>query len=260
MAGGEGRKCLLQRIVMKILAPLVMVLAGALCGCKTTRPQAARIDRRVVQADKIVWVGLDYSMVRMIGTNEFRNTDLIFPGMFLEWNDLFIREKWYQRLGKRLGKEVIVDTDEMYQRNRLATPKQVFEEADIEKALADAITPEDIAAAVQSYQLQEQEGVGLVFVMDVFTRKPDLHWNIAQVVSLGTLSIAEDINPLVRGPWKGSIQVVFFDIATREVLYTESDFHRAGGYGFRNYWFHPVKHAIEDLEKLRKRFKKETER
>ena len=40
----------------------------------------------LMASDTVVWAGLDYSMVRMIGTNDFKVPDAIFPGMLEKWN------------------------------------------------------------------------------------------------------------------------------------------------------------------------------
>jgi len=32
--------------------------------------------------EPLVWAGIDYSMIRLIGPSEFRVPDMIFPGMF----------------------------------------------------------------------------------------------------------------------------------------------------------------------------------
>jgi len=47
-----------------------------------------------------------------------------------------------------------------------------------------------------------------------------------------------------------SVYVVFFDIGSRKILYFERRCEKAGGMGFRNYWFGPVKRAVKDLPSL----------
>src|SRR6185503_3051682 len=42
--------------------------------------------------DTLVWCGLDYSKVKMIGTADFLQPQQIFPGMIVSWNGLFMTE------------------------------------------------------------------------------------------------------------------------------------------------------------------------
>ena len=40
-------------------------------------------------AQDLTWTGIDYGLVTMIGTEDFREPDTIFPGMMTKWNHLF---------------------------------------------------------------------------------------------------------------------------------------------------------------------------
>ncbi len=77
----------------------------------------------------------------------------------------------------------------------------------------DPPEPEAVAAAVVSWPLAVGEGVGQGIVMD----------------------------RLVKREAQGCGWVVFFDLSTHEVHFTERKCRVAEGFGFRNYWFHPVK-------------------
>src|SRR5207248_8255399 len=45
-----------------------------------------------LSTNTLVWCGLDYSEVKMIGTLDFRQPAQIFPGELIEWNGLFMKE------------------------------------------------------------------------------------------------------------------------------------------------------------------------
>jgi len=49
----------------------------------------------------------------------------------------------------------------------------------------------------------------------------------------------------------GAVYVVYFNIETREVLFTQRKVSNAVGFGFRNYWFRVVKDAEPVLSKYR---------
>ena len=54
----------------------------------------ATIKQLLQSSNAVVWAGLDYSMVRMIGNSDtIKVPDLIFQNMPEKWNDLFIDER-----------------------------------------------------------------------------------------------------------------------------------------------------------------------
>ena len=55
---------------------------------------------------------------------------------------------------------------------------------------------------------------------------------------------------LVKARKTACLYAVFFDIASRKVVYSERRCEKASGAGFRNYWFGPVKHVVKDLPDL----------
>src|SRR5436190_12063212 len=69
----------MKRILMAVM---MLSLAGA----------AALNAAEAGSSDTLVWCGLDYSMVKMIGALDFRAPEKIFPSMLAEWNALFIKE------------------------------------------------------------------------------------------------------------------------------------------------------------------------
>ena len=173
-------------------------------------------------ADTLVWCGLDYSMVKMIGTADFKQPDQIFPAAFESWNALFMKEMLPQL--EKMAKSSGSDLKAVESRNEKASPNQIEREDGTRDEMVKAthITEADIADIVRSYNLKHDKGLGLVFVMD----------------------------RLVKAQQTGCLYVVFFDIASRKVVVSERVCADAGGMGFRNYWFRPVKTAVDKLPKM----------
>ena len=94
-----------------------MLLAGA---CDTTPPTSP-----LPKTNTVIWAGLDYSMVRMYGTEDFKDPAAIFPDYFDKWNALFLQER-INTLGAVTGKKVVPDTEHIAERNKLATTNQVI--------------------------------------------------------------------------------------------------------------------------------------
>jgi len=105
--------------------------------------------------------------------------------------------------------------------NDKATSKQIEREDGTreEKVNLSHLKEKDIASLVKSYKLKHDKGIGLVFVMD----------------------------RLVKLQETGCLYVVFFDVSSRKVLKCERLSEKAMGFGFRNYWFRPIKEAAKKL-------------
>jgi hypothetical protein len=192
----------------------------------------------LMKSDTVVWAGLDYSLVHMFGTDDFRKPEIIFPDMLDKWNARFVSD-WVGRTEQALRKQVIVDVEGIAARNRLATTNQIirmnpgrisrFAPAPFQY-LADTawlnkpmISQTNIAEAVRSYQLSSERGLGLVFIVDRLVKRTERGW----------------------------VYVVFFDVATREVISSEYRGYQAGGAGFQNHWFTVIKEAAARLKRYR---------
>lgn len=188
----------------------------------------ASITSRAAETNKpVVWCGLDYSKVKMIGTQDFRQPEEIFPRMLEDWNSLFITEMLPQL--EKTFPSVKTDLKAVEDRNAKANASQIDREdgSTDEMVTPSSVTSADIARIVKSYDLKNKEGTGLVFIMD----------------------------RLVKAQQMGCLYVVFFDVSSRTVLHSERVVAKAGGFGFRNYWFSPVKTAVKQLPKISKEAK-----
>ena len=169
-------------------------------------------------SDSLVWCGLDYSRVKMIGTEDFAEPSEIFPEMLDKWNSLFMKEM-LPKLEKIAG-SLRSDVKAVDVPNSKASEKKAIVREDgtrEEMVTPSHITEKDIAASVKAYTLKHNEGMGMVFIVD----------------------------RLVKVQKTGCLYVVFFDLKSRNVLYSERVCNEAAGAGFRNFWFKPIKVVIE---------------
>ncbi|HEY2330161.1 MAG TPA: hypothetical protein VGI63_10165 [Verrucomicrobiae bacterium] len=186
--------------------------------------------RAADSTNSLVWCGLDYSMAKMIGAGDFRKPTSIFPGMLHAWNGLFMKELFPELESSRNPwPSVKTDVKAVYSRNEKATPNQIIRDDGTydEMVKTSHITESDIATAVKSYELKNDQGIGLVFIIDRLVKEQDM----------------------------GCLYVVYFDIASRKVLYSERVISKGEGFGFRNFWFHPIKDTMGKLSKMYKKAK-----
>ncbi len=178
----------------------------------------------LMTADTVVWAGLDFTLARMVGPNDFHDPAAIFPGFLDAWNGLVLTER-LPFMEKELKRKVVVDIAGVTERNKAATGKQIHATPGPADSIEQThITPQDIAGVVRALKLESKSGLGLVFVVDRFVKMP-------------------------KG--SGAVYVVFFDVGTREVIASDRMVKPASGFGFRNYWFGVIKRVEADLSKYR---------
>jgi len=192
---------------------------------------------------EVVWCGLDYSMVKMIGGAKFDygfdKPDLIFPAMPKSWNQLFLDER-LEDVSADLNRRVLIDIDGVSSNNLKATASQIILSPSDEDAIGKThITPEIIADEVKSYSLNHTNGLALVFIVDRFVfayHKQQLN----------------NVNSVYSKSSNGAVYIVFFDVSTRQVISAKREVnHITTGVSFRNFWFGPIKDTASTLDKYR---------
>lgn len=205
-----------------ILATFLTITAVTLVAAEK-KPASAK--HPALKSPTVVWAGLDFSMVRMIGAGAFNNPAAIFPGMLDSWNNLFLRER-LKSVASETKKTVLTDVGGVMDANKAATPQQIITAMTPEDTIEKShITAADIARAVKGYKLENKEGLAAVMIADRFIKADQRA--------------------------QGAVYVVCFDIATREVIASERRVCKAGGAGFRNYWFRVIKDAEPALRMCR---------
>ena len=175
--------------------------------------------------DQMVFFGLDFSEAKMIGSLGFTNPDDIVERIIYNWNRLTFNERDKYDLKKGFQKTgVDYDFSVVDKRNETINPRElVIDEAyQIEK--------EQLLDIISQYESEKnQEGLGLVFVVESFNKSEDL----------------------------GYMWVTFFDIETKKVLMARRMNGKTGGFGLRNYWARTVLNVINKSAKAMKRWEKE---
>lgn len=174
----------------------------------------------VKSADELIWFGIDYTKVKCVEDEEggFTNPNDIVNRMFFSWNALFKSEP--DRY----------DLEETFDKNSVKFMTETVDEINSKASVANlvlaqgeehSISDDQIAQMVKQYDAGSYTGIGLVF-------------------------IAEELNKMREA---GTYHVTFFDISSREVLFSKKMTGDAGGFGFRNYWAASYRNVLEDCEK-----------
>lgn len=156
---------------------------------------------------EITWFGLDYSKVSLYGSSiHFKDLPRIKNHYFEAWNQLILNEQPKYNLGKFYKKtKVNINLDMVSELNLTADESKLLNKNEINCPVN--FTTTDIAKMVSNYKV-EGTGTGLIYIVEALDKR-----NV-----------------------KGIIHVVFFDIASKKVLWTEDFKTGARGAGFRNFW------------------------
>lgn len=156
----------------------------------------------VFKSDEVFFYGLDLTKVKLTGSDGFRNKREIVDKYFIAWNQLLYKEQSKYDIAKFFRKNVEYKLDMIEKLNIEVSTKDLVIETSF------SLSPEDIDESVKKYPLKEKDGLGLILVV-------------------------ENLNKFSES---GTFYIVFFDIASRNVLVSEKVVGSAGGIGFRNYW------------------------
>lgn len=218
--------------------------------------QAEKIKNPLMASDTVVWAGLDYSMVHMIGSDDphisynFITPDFqshyhfkkMFPEILEKWNQLFLDEKT-DEVSSTIEKQVIIDIGGVTERNKLATTNQIVITSDTKGITQESsITQQDIVNEVRSYKMENTNGLGLVFIVDQLVRR---FYEPADMTHNSVIS-------QMQNDGFGSVYIVFFDVSTKEVISVERQIHHVSSAGnFLNFYFGPIKDTASTLGKYR---------
>ena len=161
----------------------------------------AQDKKKAVDEKNITWYGVDFTLARFTLVTE--DPAAIVSTSLKAINTLILAEPDKYDLKKFFSKsEVTPEVDMVNERNSKIDPTLLV--------VTDkyTITPEDVKKVISSYDTKGKTGTGLVFVAE------NLH-KIEQI---------------------GSYYVVFFDMASKEIIDMERKEGKATGIGFRNYW------------------------
>jgi hypothetical protein len=161
----------------------------------------AQDKKKAVAEKNITWLGIDFTLARFTLVTE--DPAAMVSTSLKSINNLILAEPDKFNIKKFFSKsEVTPDIEMVNERNSKIDPTMLI--------VPDkySIAPEEVKKVIQSYDTKGKTGTGLVF-------------------------IAENLHKIEE---MGSYYVVFFDMASKEIIDSERKVGKAGGIGFRNYW------------------------
>ncbi len=179
-----------------MLILICLVLSGQVLQSQETKD--------IFTSKEAIWYGLDFSKIKLIGSEGFTDVAKIEDVYFSSWNNLIINESAKYNLQLMFHKDtVLFDLSVVEKRNKLPEADELVINND-----TYSLNKNTIAKIIKKYNTKEKQGLGIVFIMESFDKPKKL----------------------------GIMWVAFFDIASKTVLLTERLNGKAGGIGFINYW------------------------
>lgn len=159
----------------------------------------------------LVWHGIDYSLVRLVGTADFHDPAVVFPTLPGEWNAKFLVESTGV-LSRRTGRSIRSSIEHLAGLHAAVASSRTVVRNDnirIDQPFRSASAVQDhVRATIPA----GEDGLGLTF-------------------------IADQLNKPARA---GCYWVTYFDTARLDVLSTTYRCGEVGGIGFRSAWFGTV--------------------
>ncbi len=172
-------------------------------------------------AEKIVWLGIDFTQVKLIGPLGTIDKEELIP-LFDDMNRLIVSERTKYNFETALRKdEVPYDLEVVTNLNSAIDPGKIisYSSSDAEGRLSE----EAISVLIKQYKIAKPEGIGLVFFMETIDKTRE----------------------------KGTMWVTFFSLKDRNVLITEKMSGAGNGIGFRNHWAYTIYNVINQIRDSR---------
>jgi hypothetical protein len=168
---------------------------------------------------EITWLGLDFSNAKLLGDREKYGSESDVKHLMTAWNELILNEPDKYNVAKAVGRTKVTNAIEVTtERNGEVDAQAIF--TDNQKDYLH-IQPSDIPGIVSSFDFKGKTGIGLVFIVETFS-KPNV---------------------------EGSMFVTFVNMGTKELLFAERVAGEPKGFGMRNYWAGCVFGVLTKMQK-----------
>jgi hypothetical protein len=187
-------------------------------GCEFKKPFGAKIygtrASEVFINQGIVYYGFDYTYTKITNRGKLDKGHVFIEKYLHPMNrtlttdllKIYNLRRWMRKVNMHSGTDIYSNYKKMDYNNFVVAENYCLNFSDVQKI-------------INSYVLNEKEGIGMVFNVASFNK------------------YKEYVN----------LYVTFFDIATREILYAVEVTGKAGGSGWGNHYANGINHAVRDM-------------
>lgn len=185
--------------------------------CKVQKSRGAKIygDRvnEVYFREDIVFYGYDFTYLKLSNAKKMGQSFDLIQNYFNAWNTQFNKDYGFAKLKKCMGKPSMLMGNQVFQNYN---KRDFYNFVDLGNY---CISFEDLQKIVNSYVINETQGIGMVINLVNFNKNREF-------------SMA----------W-----VTFFDIKTREIMFAVLTTGEAGGAGMVGHWANGVEKAVLEI-------------
>ena len=167
------------------------------------------------EVEKLTFFGVDFSQARVFGADE---TVTQFKEAFTGINNLFLREPKKYDTGKAFNATVTTNLSPSLDG-------------------IDRIEKADLFTQDENYVLSDEQIAAMVGRL-----------NVGDAKGYGAVIIAGLLN---KGRNKETLNVVVFNIDTKEIIFNRQYTEGAKGFGLRNFWAYPVYKVLGQVKKIK---------
>jgi hypothetical protein len=174
----------------------------------------------------VTWLGHDYTGAKFIGDRERFGSQSDVRHLIEAWNGILVTENDKYNPGTAIGRkklELAIDIAKEHNENL-----ELIDLFSDKKGDYQHLTETDVAQIISSYDFKGKSGVGLIYVVDSYSKFEEA----------------------------AAIWVTFVDMGSNKVIYTERMNGKAGGFGMRNYWARSTYEVNEQLKRTYLKWKK----
>lgn len=202
---------------MKKLSTLLFIF------CSFAFMQSESDVQKIVDAKKITWLGLDFTTLNLIEdpeNNGFNDPEKIKDYYFNEWNAMVYAESEKYNFKNFLQKdEIEIGIDEIKEWNeKLPIQSAIINTYD--KNPSPERTNEEIQKILNKYTYEGFSGMGAKLIVTEMNKRNSMT----------------------------TAYFTFFDIDSKQLIYTKKFESKAGGFGFRNYWLGSFYRIYDDVD------------
>ncbi len=176
----------------------------------------------------ITWLGLDFTGAKFLGDREKIGSEDDLHKLMTAWNNLMVNEPEKFDVGKALHRLPLKQAVEI----AIAHNEKLNLQGTMTSAETSHLTKEDVSRIISSYDFASQNGIGVLFVVDSFSKLQE----------------------------EGIVWVTFTNMSTKEVVFTNRLTAKPVGFGIRNYWAGAIYGMLKQIrltyyEKWKKNYK-----
>jgi hypothetical protein len=175
----------------------------------------------------VVNIGIDFSKTSFIGQSGFTNPQDVYSKYLNGWNSKLIRESDvfdFQSAFKITRYKFDIEPMSEY------NSKHVDPATMVKEYIPNKLTKEDLSKMVKAYtDVDDEFPVAMVWIPEYYSKKEE----------------------------KALVHLVFFEVASREIILTKEMTGKAGGFGLQNFWLTPYKQFVKKIQMKYRKWSKE---